>query len=142
MARIDSNEIRVRIHERIRKKVSGTESRPRLCVFRSNKHIYAQIVDDAKGSTVASACSRDEPEDPVQRPVAALVHLEAEGLTRCRGHRSRSRIPTTLFPAVFVEANSCRLVRGRAGIGSRPPRYTKLTGRKPRRARGRGRISA
>ena len=59
MARLDSNEIRVRIHERIRKKVNGTEERPRLCVFRSNKHIYAQIVDDAKGSTLASACSRD-----------------------------------------------------------------------------------
>ena len=59
MARLESNEIRIRIHERIRKKVSGNESRPRLCVFRSNKHIYAQIVDDAKGSTVASACSRD-----------------------------------------------------------------------------------
>ena len=59
MARLDSSEIRVRIHERIRKKVSGTEARPRLCVFRSNKHIYAQIVDDAKGSTLAAACSRD-----------------------------------------------------------------------------------
>ena len=57
MARLDSSEIRVRIHERIRKKVSGTEARPRLCVFRSNKHIYAQIVDDAKGSTLAAACS-------------------------------------------------------------------------------------
>ena len=59
MAKLDSSEIRVRIHERIRKKVSGTEARPRLCVFRSNKHIYAQIVDDAKGSTLAAACSRD-----------------------------------------------------------------------------------
>jgi large subunit ribosomal protein L18 len=59
MARVDSNEIRVRIHERIRKKVSGTDARPRLCVFRSNKHIYAQIVDDARGSTLAAACSRD-----------------------------------------------------------------------------------
>jgi large subunit ribosomal protein L18 len=60
MARADSNEIRVRIHDRIRKKLSGTEARPRLCVFRSNKHIYAQIVDDAKGSTLVSACSLDE----------------------------------------------------------------------------------
>jgi len=59
MAKLDSSEIRIRIHERIRKKVSGTEARPRLCVFRSNKHIYAQIVDDAKGSTLAAACSRD-----------------------------------------------------------------------------------
>ena len=60
MPRVDSNVVRLRIHERIRKKLSGTDSRPRLCVFRSNKHIYAQIVDDAKGSTLAAACSLDK----------------------------------------------------------------------------------
>jgi large subunit ribosomal protein L18 len=59
MARTASNEVRLRIHERIRKALSGTESRPRLCVFRSNKHIYAQVIDDAKGSTVAAASSAD-----------------------------------------------------------------------------------
>ena len=59
MARIDSNEVRVRIHERIRKRLEGKEARPRLCVFRSNKHIYAQIVDDSKGSTVVAASSLD-----------------------------------------------------------------------------------
>ena len=58
MPRVDSNEVRLRIHERIRKRLSGTEARPRLCVFRSNKHIYAQIVDDSKGQTLV-ASSRD-----------------------------------------------------------------------------------
>jgi large subunit ribosomal protein L18 len=61
MAREDSNVVRLRIHERIRKRVNGSESRPRLCVFRSNKHIYAQIVDDSKGATLTSASSL-EPE--------------------------------------------------------------------------------
>ena len=42
---------------RIRKTVMGTEERPRLCVFRSNKHIYAQIINDAQGSTLASSSS-------------------------------------------------------------------------------------
>lgn len=42
---------------RIRKSVRGTEERPRLCVFRSNKHIYAQIVDDVKGTTLVSTSS-------------------------------------------------------------------------------------
>ena len=56
---IDSNEVRLRIHERIRKKLAGTEARPRLCVFRSNKHIYAQIVDDSKGTTLTAASSLD-----------------------------------------------------------------------------------
>ena len=59
MPRIDSNEVRLRIHRRIRKNLGGTEMRPRLCVFRSNKHIYAQIVDDAKGSTLMTASSLD-----------------------------------------------------------------------------------
>jgi large subunit ribosomal protein L18 len=59
MARIDSNVVRLRIHERIRKRITGTESRPRLCVFRSNKHIYAQIVDDAQGRTLVAASSLD-----------------------------------------------------------------------------------
>ncbi len=59
MAKIDSNNVRVRIHHRIRKNLSGTETRPRLCVFRSNKHIYAQIVDDAKGTTLTAASSLD-----------------------------------------------------------------------------------
>jgi large subunit ribosomal protein L18 len=59
MPKIDSNVVRLRVHERIRKKVNGTESRPRLCVFRSNKHIYAQIVDDSKGTTVTAASTLD-----------------------------------------------------------------------------------
>jgi large subunit ribosomal protein L18 len=57
MPPVDSNEVRLRIHRRIRKKLSGDGTRPRLCVFRSNKHIYAQIVDDAKGSTLVAASS-------------------------------------------------------------------------------------
>ena len=48
------NEIRKRIHSRIREKMSGTAERPRLNVFRSLNHIYAQVVDDQKGETLAS----------------------------------------------------------------------------------------
>jgi large subunit ribosomal protein L18 len=47
---------RFRRHLRVRKKVTGTADRPRLAVFRSLKHIYAQLIDDEKGHTVASAC--------------------------------------------------------------------------------------
>ena len=52
------NEIRQRIHTRIREKVSGTAERPRLNVYRSLNHIYAQVIDDAKGVTVVSASSK------------------------------------------------------------------------------------
>ncbi len=47
-------------HFRIRKRVSGTAERPRLCVFRSASHIYAQVIDDDEGRTVASASSLEE----------------------------------------------------------------------------------
>ena len=53
-------EIRRRIHKRIRKKIAGTGDRPRLAVFRSNKHIYAQVIDDQSGVTLAYAASNEE----------------------------------------------------------------------------------
>jgi large subunit ribosomal protein L18 len=53
-------DIRARIHRRIRKKISGTPERPRLAVFRSQSHIYAQVIDDGTGRTVCSASSLDE----------------------------------------------------------------------------------
>ena len=51
------NEIRHRIHERIRRKVRGTAERPRLAVFRSVANIYVQVIDDAQGRTLVSASS-------------------------------------------------------------------------------------
>lgn len=50
---------RGRIRERIRGKVAGTEQRPRLAIFKSQKYIYAQVIDDAAGKTIASASSKD-----------------------------------------------------------------------------------
>ncbi len=55
----DRNEARVKRHQRIRKQLAGTTSRPRLCVFRSNKHIYCQVVDDTTSKTIASASTLD-----------------------------------------------------------------------------------
>ena len=52
-------DIRQRIKARIRKKLSGTPVRPRLAVFRSQSHIYAQIIDDVQGATLAAASSRE-----------------------------------------------------------------------------------
>ena len=50
---------RARRHRRVRKKVSGTAERPRLAVFRSNSHIYAQVIDDVAGHTIAAASTAD-----------------------------------------------------------------------------------
>ena len=52
------NTIRQRVHARIRQKMQGTAERPRLNVYRSLNHIYAQVIDDATGTTIASASTR------------------------------------------------------------------------------------
>src|ERR1044072_246684 len=58
--KIEKKEIRSRIHKRIRRKLSGTPERPRLAIFRSVAHIYAQVIDDSKGATLVSASSVDK----------------------------------------------------------------------------------
>src|SRR6266446_6283990 len=60
MARDSKNQIRMRIHSRIRRRVAGTPERPRLVVFRSVKHIYAQVIDDSQGHTVVAAASTEK----------------------------------------------------------------------------------
>ena len=57
---ISRNDIRDRIHRRIRHKVRGTGERPRLAVFRSLKHIYAQLIDDTAGRTLVAASSAEK----------------------------------------------------------------------------------
>ncbi|MBI3648429.1 MAG: 50S ribosomal protein L18 [Actinobacteria bacterium] len=59
MGATTKREARLRRHSRVRKKISGTAERPRLAVFRSNRHIYAQLIDDVRASTVAQASDRD-----------------------------------------------------------------------------------
>ena len=63
----DRNEVRKIRHERVRKKISGTPERPRLCVFRSNKHIYAQVIDDVAGNTLVAAST-------VEKDIAAQLN--------------------------------------------------------------------
>ena len=69
---------RIRRHRRVRGKVEGTTSRPRLCVFRSLNHIYAQVIDDSRGHTLTSASTLDpeiksETVDKVKTGEAELV---------------------------------------------------------------------
>ncbi|HIU78554.1 MAG TPA: 50S ribosomal protein L18 [Candidatus Avilachnospira avicola] len=54
------SEIRHKKHARLRNRISGTAERPRLCVFRSNKHMYAQIIDDVAGNTICAASTLDK----------------------------------------------------------------------------------
>lgn len=60
MAKRDKASVRRAVHTRIRKKVRGTTERPRLAIFRSVNHIYAQVIDDERGLTVASASTTEK----------------------------------------------------------------------------------
>ena len=60
ISKVNRKEERERRHKRVRTKISGTAERPRLCVFRSNTNIYAQVIDDVKGVTLVSASTLDK----------------------------------------------------------------------------------
>jgi large subunit ribosomal protein L18 len=76
---------RLRRHARVRRRVVGTAERPRLAVFRSNKHIYAQIIDDAAGRTVASAGSVALPGEGDKKNAARRVGSELADLAKAAG---------------------------------------------------------
>jgi large subunit ribosomal protein L18 len=69
-------EARLRRHRRVRRRVVGTPERPRLAVFRSNRHIYAQIIDDVAGRTLAAATSTALPGEGDKRDDAKRVGSE------------------------------------------------------------------
>jgi large subunit ribosomal protein L18 len=79
-------ESRARRHRRVRKKVRGTAARPRLTVFRSSKHVYAQLVDDVAGRTLASASTM---ESEVRAGVTATVDAAKE-VGRRLGERAKA----------------------------------------------------
>jgi len=87
---------RLRRHIRVRKKVEGTAVRPRLSVFRSLSHIYAQVIDDATGRTLISACTV-EPE--VRAQLAGKTKTQQAGLVgKLIGERAKAEgIETVVF---------------------------------------------
>ena len=81
VSKADKNAARVKRHYRVRNKISGTTERPRLNVFRSAKHIYAQIIDDVNGVTLAAASTTEK------------TSLDRRHKARCKdrlqGHKKR-----------------------------------------------------
>ncbi|NQY28769.1 MAG: 50S ribosomal protein L18 [Flavobacteriaceae bacterium] len=74
--KLSKTERKARIHNRVRKIVSGTSERPRLAIYRSNKEIYAQVIDDVTGKTIVASSSRDKgisTEKATKSEIAALV---------------------------------------------------------------------
>ena len=93
----DRNEIRVIRHERVRKKISGTTERPRLCVYRSNSHIYAQIIDDTVGNTLAAAST-------VEKDIAAQIgELDKKGAAKLIGKIVAERALTAGIKTVVFD---------------------------------------
>ena len=83
---VRSAEARAKRHRRVRKKVSGSAERPRLAVFRSNRHIYAQLIDDTTGRTLASASTAD----PVLRDGSTATVDAAKAVGQLVGERAQA----------------------------------------------------
>ncbi|AYC30597.1 50S ribosomal protein L18 [Paenisporosarcina cavernae] len=73
----DKNQVRKKRHARVRSKITGTAERPRLNVYRSNKHLYAQLIDDVAGTTLASANTMEKDFDGAGNVEAATKIGEA-----------------------------------------------------------------
>ena len=79
VSKVNKNAMRLKRHVRVRGKISGTPERPRLCVFRSNAHIYAQVIDDTKGNTLCAAST-------VEKDIASqAAELDKKGQAKLVG---------------------------------------------------------
>jgi large subunit ribosomal protein L18 len=96
ISQLDRAGERRRIHNRIRRKIRGDEHRPRLCVFRSLKHIYAQVIDDMHGATLVAAASTEK---DVRGDLKAAGNVEsAKVVGKAIAERARAKgIETVVF---------------------------------------------
>jgi len=92
----DKNALRIKRHIRVRNKISGTAECPRLCVYRSNKEIYAQIIDDVKGVTLASCSTRQK---EIAEQVKGKTKVEAAQVVgkTIAEHAKSKKIKTVVF---------------------------------------------
>jgi len=96
LKKIDRNQKRIERHFKIRNKIQGTPERPRLNIYRSAKHIYAQVIDDATGTTLVSASTADK---ELKDKVAELTKTDAAKLVgQAVGERAKEKgINTVVF---------------------------------------------
>lgn len=78
MSQFNRHHARNRMHKRIRRKITGTAERPRLAVYFSNKNVYAQLIDDTAGNTLAAASTRDKGVGVTGSSVAAATKVGEE----------------------------------------------------------------
>lgn len=96
LKKVDRNLKRMERHYKIRNRIAGTPERPRLNIYRSAKHIYAQVIDDATGVTLASASTQDK---EIRDKVAELTKSDAAKLVgQTVGQRAKEKgINTVVF---------------------------------------------
>jgi len=96
LKKIDKNKKRIERHYSIRNKISGTPERPRLNIYKSSRHIYAQVIDDATGITLVSASTQDK---ELKDKVAELTKSDAAKLVgKTVGERAKEKgINTVVF---------------------------------------------
>jgi large subunit ribosomal protein L18 len=89
LKKVDKNKKRQSRHFRIRNKITGTSERPRLNIYKSSKHIYAQVIDDATGTTLASCSTLDE---DLRGQIAGLTKTDAAKLVgKAVGERAKNK---------------------------------------------------
>ncbi len=93
MSTLNRKAVRQRIHRRIRKKVAGSATRPRLAVHYSNQHIYAQLIDDEAGRTLCAASSLDKDIEKAASNVAVAAEVGVLVAKRAAG----KNIDTVIF---------------------------------------------
>jgi len=91
LTRISKNQKRDHIHDRIRKKLQGTAERPRLNVYRSLNHIYAQVIDDLHGQTLVSASSAEGMKAEGKKPESKKAEGEKAEGQKAEGHKKDKR---------------------------------------------------
>ena len=100
LKKADKNANRLQRHKRVRRKISGTTQRPRLCVFRSSNNIYAQIIDDANRVTLAAASSLD---------------AEVKGAVNHGGNKEAAKIVGAMIAKKAIEKGITEVVFDRGG---------------------------
>jgi large subunit ribosomal protein L18 len=101
MSKVNTRKARLRRHTRVRAKIEGTPECPRLCVFRSLNHIYAQVTDDRKGHTIVSASTLD-PE----------IKSQVEGKSKT----DQAKLVGTILASKAIDAGIVNIVFDRGGF--------------------------
>ena len=100
LKKADKNANRLQRHKRVRRKITGTTQRPRLCVFRSSNNIYAQIIDDANRVTLTAASSLD---------------AEVKGAVNHGGHKEAAKMVGEMIAKRAIEKGITEVVFDRGG---------------------------